>query len=106
MKKFENLKRGQTFNGNIQYVPRSGNLPNLLGCTARSKIKDAAGVRHSLTCTIAADGLSVLCYGSPSLTKNFAIGNAYWDLAIVYDGQEVVPTSTWQFNVEELISTE
>lgn len=101
---FKTLKRGTSMTGTVLYVPRKGQLENLIGCTAFSRVKDSAGKRHTLTCTISEDGFSITVTGAPSVTKDFAIGPAYWDVGIETAGEEIIPTKTWQFEVEDFIS--
>lgn len=103
-KLFKELKRGTSMDSTIFYVPRTGTLQNLIGCTAYSKVKDAAGRRHTLTCTIAEDGLSIQVVAPPSVTKDFSVGTAYWDVGIETNNGSVLPTATWQFEVTDFIS--
>jgi hypothetical protein len=100
---FTSFKRGTTFTGTIRYVPRADNLPNLIGGTATSRIKDTLGRRHTLDCTISEDGLTITVTGSSDVTIQMTLGPAFWDVAVDVGGS-VIATNTWQFEVTELIS--
>lgn len=101
---FKTIKRGTSFEGTVLYVPRTGTLANLIGCTAFSRVKDSAGKRHTLDCTISEDGLSIVIVGTPSVTKDFAVGPAFWDVGVESPSGSIIPTKTWQFEVEDFIS--
>lgn len=98
-KLFTEFKRGTTLEGSVRYVPRTGMLENLIGCTVWSKIKDSMGKRHEVTCTVSGDGLFIDFKATPSVTKDFNIGDAYWDFGIETPDKDIIPTSTWQFKV-------
>jgi len=103
-KLFKELKRGTSMESTVRYVPRTGELETLIGCTAYSKVKDSAGRRHSLTASISGNGLFITVIGTPSVTKDFAIGPAYWDVGVETQEGKVIPTATWQFEVTDFIS--
>ena len=96
-------KRSATFTATVVFTPEPG-LANLLGCTVTSKVKDFAGVRHPLTCTISNDGLSVVCVAEADATEGWAAGDIYWDVRIVKAGKEIL-TRTVKFTAEEEITT-
>ena len=103
MKPFKEFFKGDSFVGTVWYAPRP-NLPsNLVGYTATSKILDAAGNRHTGTCTISADGLSVEVLFPSSITKDIAKGMANWNIRFQFGGDESTAFSTgvWQFEVKD-----
>jgi len=103
MKQFKEFFKGDAFVGTVWYAPHPNQPANLLGYTATSKILDAAGNRHSATCTIAPDGLSVQVVIPATTTKDIAKGMANWNVRFQFgdDATTAFSTATWQFEVKE-----
>jgi len=99
MAKFERFHRGDTFTGTIYYAPPKGGLPNLIGYTATSKVFDAAGNRHEGSCVIAEDGLSIVVTFTATITADWAIGKAGWNVRFEL-GDSVFSTDIKEFLVE------
>lgn len=103
MKPFKEFYKGNAFTGTVWYAPRSDGPANLLGYTATSKVKDSSGARHSATCTIAPDGLSVEVTIPASDTAKFVNGLASWNVKFQFGDDETTTFSTgvWQFEVKD-----
>ena len=103
MKQFKEFFRGDAFVGTVWYAPRPNQPSNLLGYTATSKILDASGNRHTATCTIAEDGLSVQVVIPATVTKDIAKGLANWNVRFQFgdDSTTAFSTGNWQFEVKE-----
>jgi hypothetical protein len=103
MKPFNEFNRGDAFNGTVWYAPRENQPSNLIGYSGTSMILDSAGNRHSGQCTIAPDGLSVLVLFPSTVTKDFALGIANWNVKFQFgnDTTTTFSTKTWQFKVKE-----
>lgn len=103
MKPLKEFFKGYAFTGTVNYAPRPNQPSNLLGYTATSKVLDAAGNRHSGTCTIAPDGLSVEVVFPASVTKDWAKGMANWNVKFQFgeDTTTTFGTGAWQFEVKE-----
>ena len=103
MKLFTEFHKGDAFNGTVWYAPRDDQPSNLIGYTGTSMILDSAGNRFSGTCTIAPDGLSVSVLFPSTVTKDFAVGTANWNVKFQFgeDTATTFSTKTWQFKVKE-----
>lgn len=99
MARFEQFYRGDQFTGTVYYAPPKGGLPNLLGYTVTSKVLDFSGNRHEGTCVLANDGLSVTVTFPFSITKDWAIGLARWNIRFEL-GESAFSTAMTEFEVQ------
>lgn len=97
--------RGTDFGGSITYTPPVGGLPNLIGATITSQVKDAAGCRHDIPMTLDGAGL-VMTYAVDKYdTAKWAPGLAYWDLRADYGTGLGIGTYKVAFTVAEPVTT-
>lgn len=76
------FKKSADFALTVIYTPAVGGLPNLLGYTPTSTLRDGAGNDHSLACALAVDGLSVLLTATAAETDEWCCGEAQLDLRL------------------------
>ena len=98
------FKRGDTFTAVVRYTPPEGGIQNFTGFTVTSKIADSRGTRFALDCTLSGDGLYATVIGTSAVTKDFAIGQARWDVRFEQNGV-VIHTGTAYFSVEDQVTT-
>jgi hypothetical protein len=91
------FKRGASFNVTARYNPTGADRPNLIGATITSQIRRNGSLVATLTCVLATNGMS-WTMRAPTITKNWPLGYADWDVRIEVDGA-VAFTSTAKLNI-------
>lgn len=100
--KFEH-KRGDSVYWPVTYTPPEGGLPNLLGFTVSSEIKDSNGDRHELSAVLDETGLIITVTATGEQTEDWAVGVASWDVR--YELTDLTKhTKTLEFTVVEQIT--
>lgn len=80
------IKRGSTFTAVTTYTPPAGGLPNLIGATVTSQIKDSEGTLHDLDCTLDGTGLVITSTADFAQVEEWAAGSAQWDIRVEIGG--------------------